>query len=609
MISLYVIKGSEQGHRFELCETTSTIGRDPTNHVHLRDSEVSRLHAHIEFLDGQFHLFDDESANGVFVNDKATKDHILKNGDQIRLGQTLLLFASRPPAESDDSARPSEGLFDSSTNIAQANHIVQSISSSAGEDFLLSPLSPFFTEGTSRQDAHLKMMYHTSLVTSQTLDIGVLLHRILDLIFEWVEIDRGSIMLFDHETSQLIPQATRLSRHSAETDEQQPVKLAINKSIIGYVLKRREGVLTNDAQTDSRWNVQEKGVSEIICVPMMGRYGLVGIIYIDTFQKQAEKKKKKHSTPLEDRQNGATATANTTEVRQIPRLTSEHLRLMIAIAHQAALAVEDTRYYKGMIQGERLAVVGQTVTTLSHHIKNILQGISGGSHLIQLGLDKHNEELIRKGWGIVERNQTRISHLILDMLTFSKEREPAYELRSIHDTLADVVDLMKQRATELGIEIVLQQETPIPKFYFDAEQIHRAITNIVDNGIEAVHSLYDDPERQDNDSVKTHDADNSAKPKGLIRICVELDSEKSLVLINTDDNGPGIPKSQRSSLFKPFYSEKKGRGTGLGLSVAQKVVEEHEGTIKIEDSDLGGACFQIVLPFKLQLDPPSSIVI
>ena len=65
---------------------------------------------------------------------------------------------------------------------------------------------------------------------------------------------------------------------------------------------------------------------------------------------------------------------------------------MIAIGHQAALAVEDTRYYSAMVQAERLAAIGQTIATLSHHIKNILQGIRGGSYLIEMGLKDHDED-------------------------------------------------------------------------------------------------------------------------------------------------------------------------------------------------------------------------
>src|SRR4029077_3326776 len=101
------------------------------------------------------------------------------------------------------------------------------------------------------------------------------------------------------------------------------------------------------------------------------------------------------------------------------RFREEHLKLMVAIGHQAALAVEDTMYYSAMVQAERLAAVGQTIAMLSHHIKNILQGVRGGSYLIEMGLNDHDDEMVRKGWNIVEKNQNKISAMVMDMLTFS----------------------------------------------------------------------------------------------------------------------------------------------------------------------------------------------
>ncbi len=88
------------------------------------------------------------------------------------------------------------------------------------------------------------------------------------------------------------------------------------------------------------------------------------------------------------------------------------------------MAIEDTFYYSALVQSERLAAMGQTIATLSHHVKNILQGIRGGSYLIEAGLDRNDTDAVRRGWGIVDRNQERISNLVMDMLTFSKEREP-----------------------------------------------------------------------------------------------------------------------------------------------------------------------------------------
>jgi two-component system NtrC family sensor kinase len=134
---------------------------------------------------------------------------------------------------------------------------------------------------------------------------------------------------------------------------------------------------------------------------------------------------------------------------------------MVALAHQAALAVEDTRYYSALVQAERLAA-RQTVATISHHIKNILQGIRGGSYLIELGLAEHNEELIQKGWKIVEKNQQRISSLVMDMLTFSKEREPELVPADLNRVVEEVIELMQSRAAELGVTLHWEPQPDIP---------------------------------------------------------------------------------------------------------------------------------------------------
>ncbi len=129
--------------------------------------------------------------------------------------------------------------------------------------------------------------------------------------------------------------------------------------------------------------------------------------------------------------------------------------LMVAIGHQAGLAIENTTFYNDKIQAERLAAVGQTIATLSHHIKNILQGIRGGSYLIDLGLNEKDEAIVRRGWTIVEKNQTKIYNLVMDMLSFSKDREPALEPADLNETVGDVVELMQSRAEELGVQLDL----------------------------------------------------------------------------------------------------------------------------------------------------------
>jgi signal transduction histidine kinase len=249
---------------------------------------------------------------------------------------------------------------------------------------------------------------------------------------------------------------------------------------------------------------------------------------------------------------------------------------MIAIAHQAALAVEDTRYYSAMVQAERLAAVGQTIATLSHHIKNILQGIRGGSYLIEMGLSEEDPSVVRKGWKIVEKNQNKISALVMDMLTFSKEREPDRAPADINQVVTDVIELMQARAKDLDVRLNWQPGTDIETMVFDAEAMHRAVLNVVTNAVDA--------------------ACENEEGAGRVDVATRRAAEGRVVHVIVQDNGPGIPPEEIDQLFRPFVSSKRGRGTGLGLPVSQKILAEHDGRILVESTPGQGSRFTLEMP-------------
>ena len=95
-----------------------------------------------------------------------------------------------------------------------------------------------------------------------------------------------------------------------------------------------------------------------------------------------------------------------------------------------------------MVQAERLAAIGQTIAALSHHIKNILQGLRSGSEILKMGLKDKDDELLQQGWKIIEKNQGKIYDLVMDMLSYSKEREPAIESTDLNSVVREVVELM-----------------------------------------------------------------------------------------------------------------------------------------------------------------------
>ncbi|MGE3241761.1 MAG: ATP-binding protein [Pirellulales bacterium] len=565
MPSLFVIQGRDQGSRFRLDESLVTIGRGTANTVQLHDTEVSRDHVELVRRGDKFVLKDLGSSNGTFVNGRQIREHELASGDQVQLGRTLLLYTG----VTDDRL---EDLADKVNIVARnveddGSRIVHSMAQSEGSEIFAPPKDETASPWLARARSNLQIMYRTALAVSHTLDIDQLLSRIMDMIFEWVDADRGCIMLKDPETEQLVPKVRR-HRRGVQSDE----RITISKTILDYVVEHNEGVLTSNARDDDRFDaaksILQLAVREAICVPMQGRYDVVGVIYIDTAL-----------TPHRILQQGS---AN--------KFTQEHLKLMIAIAHQAALAVEDTSYYKAMVQAERLAAVGQTIASLSHHIKNILQGVRGGSYLIELGIKDHAKAVtdgefnveqaekavttMRKGWNIVERNQERISALVMDMLTFSKEREPVPEPSDLNEVVADVVELMRSRAEDEKVDLVWQPATTMPTLMFDPEAMHRAILNVVTNAVDAC--LERDLRR--------------------VEISTVYDHKERMARVRVVDTGSGIEKEDLERIFGVFVSRKGGRGTGLGLPVSQKILHEHGGRIRVESQPDQGSTFTLEFP-------------
>jgi signal transduction histidine kinase len=401
---------------------------------------------------------------------------------------------------------------------------------------------------------NLSVMYRATQAISNVLDIDALSAQILDLVFESIGADRGAILLKD-QTGPLLPKAVRW-RAVAEPDE----RMTISQTIVDYVLQKGEGVITTDAPTDKRFSpaqsIVDYQIRQAICVPIQGRHTTLGVLYADT---QADV---------------ARAIAPGDKPNERGRFSEQQLTLMVAIGHQAGLAIENTIFYNDKIQAERLAAVGQTIATLSHHIKNILQGIRGGSSLIDLGLKDKDELIVRRGWTIVEKNQTKIYNLVMDMLSFSKDREPDLELANLNETVGDVVELMQSRAEELGVQLDWTPSTALPRVMIDTEGIHRAVLNIVTNAIDACES----------------------SENARVSIKTDWDAETPLARISISDNGVGIEEAEIPSIFQLFASTKGSRGTGLGLPVTQKIIREHGGKISVTSAPGQGSTFVIELP-------------
>ncbi|RMG38669.1 MAG: FHA domain-containing protein [Planctomycetota bacterium] len=546
--TLLVVQGPDRGARF-FVEREATVGRAAQNDIRLRDTEVSRRHARVCRRDGAFVIEDLQSSNGTYVNGVRVQRQELRDGDEIQLGRSTLVVAVRDEDASSELAAASIDLLDSEL-VPEASQIIGKVTSTGDASILAGSA----TEAASAAQIlnSLQVLYQIAeAAVTPSVGLDQLLNRILDVALDVVGADRGCVFLRRPETGELRPQAFR-DRRSGRMGDRMPV----SRSIVQYVLKTREGVLTRDAPADSRFaasgSILRAGIREAMCVPMQGRYELNGVIYLDTTSSRAESP----AAPVSG------------------QFDEEKLRLLIAIARQAALAIEDHRFREAYVTAERLAAVGQTIAVLSHHIKNILQGMRGGGHLVEMGLRQGDSELVREGWQIVEKNQEKIYNLVMDMLTYSKERKPELIPADLNETVGDVVELLRGRAAEAAVAVRYEPGADVPRSLFDPDGIHRAVLNIGLNAIEAV-------ERQD---------------QGRVVVQTGYRRETDELFVRIHDNGPGIPDEMREHLFDLFRSSKGARGTGIGLAVSQKIVREHGGEIAVESSPQTGTAFVLVWP-------------
>ncbi|MDA0834227.1 MAG: ATP-binding protein [Planctomycetota bacterium] len=548
--TLLVIQGSNQGARYGIETVSLDIGRGVRNTVRIHDTEVSRHHATLEANEGIYQIVDRNSSNGTFVNGVAVRTRRLHDGDLIQIGRTILLFTEQSASPEMFDASHLVNVIDQGA-IDDRSHIIESID--ARQERLLGRGLATTSVMQEQTLAHLQVLYRISEeVVRPSMSLEQMLKRILDLTIDAVGADRACLLLSDPQTGQLGP-VVYTHRHGVQDTGRMPV----SQSIVDVVILDGRGVRTSDAQSDRRFvpgqSILQAGIREAMCVPMKGHFELIGVVYVDI------------TTPAERvlANNG----------------NSQHfedglLSLLASIGRQTALAIENSRYQHALIKAERLATMGETIATLSHHIKNILQGIRGGSYLIDMGLNDHNEDVVRKGWDIVEKNQNKIYNLVMDMLTFSKERQPAWEPANANDIVKDIFELMQARAAEKNIQFEAELDPEMPETPFDPEGISRAILNVVTNAFDAIEDV-------ENATVLVQTT--FAKDTGNVQILVT-------------DNGHGIPEETLPHIFNAFESTKGARGTGLGLAVSQKIIMEHGGRITVDSKPGSGCRFALTWP-------------
>jgi signal transduction histidine kinase len=268
-------------------------------------------------------------------------------------------------------------------------------------------------------------------------------------------------------------------------------------------------------------------------------------------------------------------------------ISDDALQIALKRAHEHIALKEQLRNYtenleklvaekaRKLLDAERLAAVGKTVAGISHSIKNIAGGLTGGAFVVEKGFELDDPRYLRQGWYMVRGNVEKIARLSLDLLNFTRSAEITLRQCDPNDPVREVVELMQPRADEEGIALNIHLDTKLKPVYCDPDAIHLALLNLVTNALDACSEA--------SGRGPTVSLTTSGLPHWAVeyRVC---------------DTGCGMDAATREKLFQAFFTTKGSRGTGIGLMLTKNVIEKHGGTITVRSKERMGSEFIIRLP-------------
>ena len=222
-----------------------------------------------------------------------------------------------------------------------------------------------------------------------------------------------------------------------------------------------------------------------------------------------------------------------------------------------------------MSRAEHLATLGEMATGLAHEIRNPLAGIAGVIEII--GRDLPASSPARSVVKDVRQEIARINHIVTDLLQTARPHPPTVRKSDLNTTVEHAVMLGRQQAIAKSIEITLQKDPTLPEVEHDSDQVHQMVLNLLLNALQAVDA------------------------NGKISVTVKL--QETMAIVEVADNGRGIAPDQLPNIFRPFYTT-RGDGTGLGLSLARRIVEDHQGRIDVLSAVGQGTTFAVILPLR-----------
>lgn len=539
MEAIYTLKGEQ-----------TTVGRHPSNDIVLALDSVSRFHARIDRR-GDFHILQDlNSSNGSMVNGERVTQMAIHDGDQIAFGNVEFTFVNEHSVATGGGGSSSilgadivdfeDDRLGTEQSFLKASDVADKVKSSVlgtAEDQKVDKATLF------KLNKRLSALYRLSELL-RGLDFDredYILQRVLDVLFVAVNADRGVILTrYNRDAEQLDVTAVKYRDEPIV-----PQKVKVSRTILNKVMNEKIAVLSRDAQFDDRFKASESiFVNEIrstICAPMIVGDDVLGALHLDTMQ-------------------------------QDKTFEQEDLEFVMIVATETGVALQNMRMQKEAVHRQRLAAVGETVAGISHNVKNILLLSQGGAELLSRALNKNDMNGAKEAWQVVSRGIDKIGKLVRDMLEYSSQKDIEFSAINVNDLICSIAEEIEEQLVAKGITLELDLDEELSPTRIDELGLQRTLMNILVNAVEAIA-------HQDGQILVT----TSSRPDGVVVVAIR-------------DNGQGIPADKLERIFFPFFTTKGSAGTGLGLPMCKKAIEDMGGTITCESEENVGTTFTIEIP-------------
>ena len=425
-------------------------------------------------------------------------------------------------------------------NLIKTNHIVtlnllKAISKRlrATDEIIVAELERTL-ESSRVQVEKLNLLIDAAKTVNSTLDLDRLLDVILEAAIKSIAADRGTLYLVDELKSEIWSKALR----GTEVIE---IRLPIGKGLSGYVAKTGETINIPDAHNDPRWNpdVDKKSgyrTNNMLCMPMQNRDGKI----IGVFQ-------------MLNKKGGP--------------FTTQDEEFINALSIHASIAIENARLAQEMINNERLSAVGRMASTIIHDIKNPMGTLRVYAQVMKK--KSGNEEAAKLADEMIHQVD-RFVNMAQEILDFSRGVSATnIEETEFGEVMEDVLAFIEKDLTKRNIKVekILNFQG---KVKVDQDKIVRVFYNIASNAADAM-------------------------PTGGM-LTVTTEEAGGMVKVDFKDTGTGMPEEVKRKIFEPFVTYGKKHGTGLGMAIVKKVMDDHKGKIEIETEMGKGTTIRLLFP-------------